>query len=85
MEYLAPLMKIEVIRVVLIVVLMLITMLIASVPFRSIWNAAMPDIFGLKRLTWKQSWNLLWVFVSIVIFSAIGVLFLKMLLGQPLK
>lgn len=64
---------------------MMITMLIASVVFRSIWNAAMPDIFGFKRLTWKQSWNLLWVFVSIVIFSAIGVLFLKVLLGQPLK
>lgn len=32
---------------------------LAALPFMWLWNALMPDIFGLKVLSFLQSWGLL--------------------------
>jgi hypothetical protein len=29
---------------------------ILSLPFMWLWNASMPDVFGIKEITWFQSW-----------------------------
>lgn len=69
----------------LMVVILIVTILIAGIIFRPIWNAVMPEVFGFKRLTLKQSWNLLSVIMAIVIFSAIAILYLRKILEIPLN
>jgi len=67
-----------------IVGVLLLTILIGSLILRPIWNAVMPEVFGLKPLTQKQSCNFLSVIVSLVVFAAIAVLCVNRILDLPL-
>lgn len=63
--------------------ILLMSVFINAVIFRSIWNAVMPELFGVKPLTRKQAWSLLLMVVHLVLSAYVAVLLVKRMLKLP--
>ena len=80
-----PVLVAHLVGLAIILVVLFTMVLILAVVFRSTWNSIMPELFGLKPLTWKQSQRFLWVVVSLVILSYAVVLCIDEIMKLPLK
>lgn len=55
-------------KVTTIVVLIIVVAAVMSLPVMLLWDWLMPEIFGLKEITWLQAWGLM--FLSGLLFRS---------------